>query len=62
METVRFWYTFEDETGDMPTHDTDMSIRRESGLMVDDVCETFLTFMVAAGYSEESVIKYFKSC
>jgi len=62
METVRFWYTFEDKEGDIPTHDTDLSISREHGLMADDVCETFLTFMVAAGYSEESVIEYFKTC
>lgn len=59
METIRFWYTFEDEEGQFPVQDTDISISCRNGLKVDDVCQTFLTFITAAGYSEDSIIKYF---
>lgn len=60
METIRFWYTFEDEDGDMPKTDVDISIEGD-GLHRDEVCEAFERFLTAAGYSTAGLSEMFEN-
>ena len=59
MEKVGFWYSFEDEDGDISNHNVDMEISNEHGVGRDDVCETFVNFLAAAGYSVDNLSKVF---
>ena len=59
METVRFWYTFEDKNGEMSTHDVDISVSNEGGVSLGDVCEAFARFVKAAGFCAENLAEYF---
>lgn len=59
METIRFWYTFEDKDGDMPVSDVDVSVSSGAGVGLGDVCEAFARFIEAAGYSSANLSEYF---
>ena len=61
METIRFWYTFEDKDKDsnMPVTDVDISVSSEAGVGLGDVCEAFVHFIEAAGYSSANLSEYF---
>lgn len=52
METVRFWYTFEDKSGENSTSDVEISLsKEEGGVHRDEVCDAFVRFLEAAGFS-----------
>ena len=57
METVTFTYTnsFDGETNTITVNKTD-----ENGFFTPDICEVFMDFMNAIGYSKENVLKCFK--
>lgn len=58
METIKFKYTYEE---DQPsTQNIDIIISCGEGLKVEEVCQSFFTFMTAIGYSEDSIIRCFK--
>lgn len=59
MESIKFWYTFTDEKKEMADLDFDMTVSRENGVKLEDVCETFIKFLEAIGYSPASAGKYF---
>ena len=59
METIRFWYTFDDEDGSMPVSDVEISVSSEDGVNLGDVCEAFAHFIAAAGYSPANLSEYF---
>lgn len=59
METIRFWYTFENKDGDMPVNDVEISVSSEAGVSLRDVCEAFVHFINAAGYSPARLSEYF---
>ena len=60
MESIKFWYTFTDENGDMPNSEVEMTVENEYGVHLPDVCETFLRFLISVGFSIENAIEYFK--
>ncbi len=60
MENIRFVYEFEDETGGIPNQKVDMGIGCESGVFRNDVCETFVKFLAAAGFSTSNLAKSFE--
>ena len=53
METVRFWYTFENKNGEPSNSDIDIdiSVSREGGVRRDEVCDAFVKFLDAIGFS-----------
>ena len=58
METIEFKYCFKDGNNDCQEVRT---IKRdENGLHDYDICEMFEDFMRAVGFSERSIMKYFK--
>ena len=59
MERIEFSYVFRDGTDREKVIST--SKRDEDGLHDRDICEIFLDFMRSAGFSEENVLKYFKT-
>lgn len=59
METIRFWYTFDDEDGDMSTSDIEVSLSNEDGVNLGEVCEAFEHFLSAAGFCAENLSEYF---
>lgn len=60
MESIKFWYTFTDEKKEMADLDFDMSVsREENGVKLEDVCETFIKFLEAIGYSPARAREYF---
>jgi len=61
METIRFWYTFEDEDKDseIPTEDVEITISNESGIKLPDVCDAFARFIESIGYSTENLVENF---
>lgn len=60
MENIRFMYEFEDETGGIPNQHVDMEISCESGVFRNDVCDTFVKFLAAAGFSTNNLAKSFE--
>ena len=64
MEMIRFEYDRED-TYDHSVDTTSLTQtvkdRDDCGLKADDVCAAFCDFMDSAGFSMESIMKYF-SC
>lgn len=61
MEKIRFNYSFTPNGSDMPDSDICMNISHECGLNIEDVCDTFLDFMEAAGFSSNAVYAYFQN-
>lgn len=59
METIRFWYTFEDENKEMADTDVEISVSKVDGIYLQDVCENFVMFLRAVGYSTDGLAKYF---
>lgn len=59
MESVKFWYTFTDETGDQANLDYDLGISKEDGVSLEDVCETFIKFLELMGFSPARAREYF---
>lgn len=59
METIRFWYTFEDEDGEIPTEDVEMTISDEAGIRLPDVCDVFARFIASIGYSTDNLVENF---
>ena len=59
METIRFWYTFEDEDNEMPTEDVEITISDEAGVKLPDVCDAFARFIESIGYSTENLVENF---
>ena len=57
-ERVRFSYTFRDEDDGM-IHKV-VSLKEKDSVTAPEICEMFLDFMKAAGYSEENILEYFK--
>ena len=57
-ERVRFSYTFKDEDDGM-IHKV-ISLKEKDSVTASEICEMFLDFMKAAGYSEENIFEYFK--
>ena len=51
METIRFWYTFEDESGKTSNSDIDISLSKEGGVHRDEVCDAYVRFLVVVGFS-----------
>lgn len=60
MESIKFWYTFTDEKGDMPNLEVDMTVENEYGVHLQDVCETFGRFLTSVGFSTEKAAEYLK--
>lgn len=58
MERVNFTYYFEDEEGQEQM--VSSSQKEKNGLYAREVCELFLNFMCAAGFSEQNVLDYFR--
>ena len=59
MESIKFWYNFTDEKKEMSDVDFDLSVSNESGIPLEDVCETFIKFLEAVGYSPARARDYF---
>lgn len=59
MESIKFWYTFTDEDKEMSDLDFDMTVSKEDGVNLEDVCETFIRFLEAVGYSPAKAREYF---
>lgn len=59
METIRFWYTFEDENKEMADTDVEISVSKADGVHLQDVCDSFVSFLRAVGYSTDGLAKYF---
>jgi len=59
MESIKFWYTFTDETHKGSDFDFDLSVSNEDGVHLEDVCETFIKFLEVIGYSPEKAREYF---
>ena len=59
METIIFWYTFEDENKEMADTDVEISVSKVDGIYLQDVCENFVMFLRAVGYSTDGLAKYF---
>ena len=58
MESIEFVYSFTDQ--DKPDDLKRVIIRKsDDGLDANDICEDFVDFMVAAGFSEQNVYDYF---
>ena len=58
MERINFTYFFEDNG----TEHSVLSSKRDKedeGLRCDDICEMFVNFMTAAGFSEDNIWDYF---
>ena len=55
METVHFWYTFEDENGEISNSDIDISVSRKDGVRRDEICDAFVRFLEAAGFSTDDL-------
>lgn len=55
METVRFWYTFEDEDKDISNSDIDIAVSREGGVRRDEICDAFVRFLAVVGFSTEGL-------
>ena len=51
METIRFWYTFEDESGKTSNSDIDISLSKEGGVNRNEVCDAIVRFLVVVGFS-----------
>ena len=58
METITLNYVFNCDDGD--TKEVCMKKEVPMGIHDYDVCEMFLDFMRAVGFSEENVFRYFK--
>ena len=56
-ERVRFSYTLTDED-DGTVHKV-VSLKEKDGITATEICEMFVNFMTAAGYSENNVFDYF---
>ena len=57
-EKVKFSYHFYDEdSGSL--HEVNTA-KVHDAITADELCEMFIDFMKAAGYSEDSVLRYFK--
>ena len=50
MEAVHFWYTFEDENGEISN-----SVSRKDGVRRDEICDAFVRFLETAGFSTEDL-------
>ena len=59
MESIKFWYNFTDETKEMSDVDIDLSVSNDNGILLEDVCETFIKFLDVIGYDPASARKYF---
>lgn len=59
MESIKFWYTFTDENKNMADLDFDMTVSKEDGVNLEEVCETFIKFLEAVGYSPSKAREYF---
>ena len=59
MESIKFWYTFTDESKKMADFDFDMTVSKEDGVNLEDVCETFIRFLESVGYSPAKAKEYF---
>ena len=59
MESIKFWYNFTDEKKKMSDTDIDLSVSNEDGILLEDVCETFIKFLQAVGYSPAKALEYF---
>jgi len=59
MESIKFWYNFTDETKEMSDIDIDMSVSNENGVHLGEVCETFIKFLEAIGFSPAQAREYF---
>ena len=57
METIKFTYAFDDGDNDEKT--VLLKKSDEDGIHDYDICEMFIDFMNAVGFSEENVFKYF---
>ena len=55
MERIQFSYEFNDN-GDMK--EVIQTLKNDS-IKCSDVCTAFVDFMISAGYSEETIQKYF---
>ena len=51
METIRFWYTFEDETGQVSNSDITIELSSKKGINKDKICDAFVRFLEVVGYS-----------
>jgi len=58
MEYIKFEYRFYDE--DTHTNYENKVEKSNEMIRADEICEMFMEFMRAAGYSEENVVRYFK--
>ena len=59
MESIKFWYTFTSETDDQANLDYDLSISKEDGLSLEEVCEIFIRFLELMGFSPARAKEYF---
>ena len=59
MESIKFWYNFTDEKKEMPDFDFDLSVSNENGVLLEDVCKTFIKFLEVVEYSPAKAREYF---
>lgn len=57
MERIEFNYVFRDDDNEEKM--ITVTKRNEDGLHDYDVCEMFMDFMNAIGFSEENIFRYF---
>ena len=61
MERIKMVYTFDDDSTEI-TEERHIEMKQEAaeGLRDYNICELFVDFMRACGFSEENVWKYFR--
>ena len=63
MERIKFKYLRTDDYDDSNTTGNvkmDIQDKNDCGLLIGEVCETFVHFMEAVGFTENQVLDYFK--
>lgn len=61
MERINFTYFFTDDDGEEHMISTSRKDIDDVGLRDEDICAMFFEFMRAVGFSENNVLRYFKT-
>lgn len=60
METIRFWYTFKDPDKEMSNTDVGISLSHEESINREEICEAFVKFLSAVGFSTDGLAEMFE--
>lgn len=62
MERIKFIYTYNDTDNEQTDEcRIEMETKNSDGIHGPEVCEVFENFMRAVGFSEDTVVNYFKN-